>query len=185
MHTARRVSEFLDKQLSVLAQVRNALADIQDIQKRNTDKNGTKNFIEFKVNDLVLLSTKNLTKHAISNLVARSRYQGTLVLSALRQRRTRRRTVSISLRVFGFPRPFTWEANTVWPWFSTQKWWTRYAKSTRRECSRLRCTSLFSNRASRSPMYLWSFGSKISTRTRKLSVSSVWRDSSEWIFKAN
>ena len=65
---SKAVTEFVDKRMSVLAQVRDALANAQDMQKRQADKYGRKNTHVFEVNDKVLLSTKNLPSHAVTNL---------------------------------------------------------------------------------------------------------------------
>ena len=39
-----------------------------DRQKRSVDKNGKSNVLSFKVSDLVLLSTVNLPRHAVTNV---------------------------------------------------------------------------------------------------------------------
>jgi hypothetical protein len=64
---AKAVSVFFDTRMAVLAQVRDALAHAQDVQKRNADSKGRSNMHTFEVNDLVLLSTKSLPNEAISH----------------------------------------------------------------------------------------------------------------------
>ena len=66
--TATHSQEYLTMRRSIIRRVRDMIAKAQDMQKQNADKNGRKNFIHFKVGDKVLLSTKTLPKHAISNL---------------------------------------------------------------------------------------------------------------------
>jgi hypothetical protein len=66
--TKKSVNDFLDQRQAVLRYVRDAIALSVDKQKENADRNGRKNNETFKRNELVLLSTSNLPKHAISNV---------------------------------------------------------------------------------------------------------------------
>jgi hypothetical protein len=63
--TKKSVNDFLDQRQAVLRYVRDAIALSVDKQKENADRNGRKNNETFKRNELVLLSTSNLPKHAI------------------------------------------------------------------------------------------------------------------------
>ena len=51
---------------AVVRFVQDFIAHALDRQKRNADKNGRANVLSFKVNDLVLLSTINLPRHAVT-----------------------------------------------------------------------------------------------------------------------
>lgn len=66
--TKKSVDDFLDQRESILRYVRDAIALSVDKQKENADRKGRRNKAIFKLNELVLLSTANLPKHAISNL---------------------------------------------------------------------------------------------------------------------
>ena len=50
--------------ISVLRHVRDAMAESQDVQKEQADKNGRVNLLSFEVGDLVLLNSKNLPTNA-------------------------------------------------------------------------------------------------------------------------
>lgn len=65
--TSAIVDSFHSDRMSLLAQVRDALADAQDNQRRFADANGRNHTDVFKVNDLVLLSTKSLPREAVSH----------------------------------------------------------------------------------------------------------------------
>jgi len=64
----KSVSDFLDQREAILRYVRDAIALSVDKQKENADKIGRKNKNVFKINDMVLLSTTNLPKHAITHV---------------------------------------------------------------------------------------------------------------------
>jgi hypothetical protein len=61
---------FIERRQTVIRFVQDALAASVDRQKLNADKRGRGNVSEFKVNSLVLLSTANLPKHAVSDFGA-------------------------------------------------------------------------------------------------------------------
>ena len=65
---AQAAIDFVLHRQTVLRFVRDALANAVDIQKMNADAKGRKNLEEFKVGDLVLLSTDNLKDNVVSNL---------------------------------------------------------------------------------------------------------------------
>ena len=48
--------------------VQDSISNAVDRQKRNAEKNETANALSFKVNELVQLSTVNLTGHAVTNV---------------------------------------------------------------------------------------------------------------------
>uniref|UniRef100_A0AAV1T8B0 Uncharacterized protein n=1 Tax=Peronospora matthiolae TaxID=2874970 RepID=A0AAV1T8B0_9STRA len=60
--------EFLLTREAVVRFVRDSVADALDRQKRNADKHGRANVLSFDEGDLVLLSTLNLPKHAVTNV---------------------------------------------------------------------------------------------------------------------
>ena len=62
------VEEFLLTREAVVRFVQDSIANAVDRQKRNADKNGRANTLSFKINDLVLLSTVNLPRHAVTNV---------------------------------------------------------------------------------------------------------------------
>ncbi|KAG3201713.1 hypothetical protein PC128_g3691 [Phytophthora cactorum] len=61
-----QVDDFVCLRLSVLPQVRDAMAESQDLQKEYADVQGRGNVERFEVGDLVLLNAKNLPTHAVS-----------------------------------------------------------------------------------------------------------------------
>lgn len=65
---AKKLDEFLTRRLAILSQVRDSVADAQDVQKYNADKTGRKHKDVFEVGDLVLLSTKTLAPEVIESL---------------------------------------------------------------------------------------------------------------------
>ncbi|KAG3160115.1 hypothetical protein PI126_g7051 [Phytophthora idaei] len=62
----KRVDDFVSLRLSVLRQVRDAMAESQDLQKEYADVQGRGNVERFEVGDLVLLSAKTLPTYAVS-----------------------------------------------------------------------------------------------------------------------
>ena len=60
--------EFLLAREAVVRFVQDSIADAIDKQKRNADKHGRANVLSFNIGDLVLLSTVNLPKHAVTNV---------------------------------------------------------------------------------------------------------------------
>ncbi|KAG3110994.1 hypothetical protein PI125_g9524 [Phytophthora idaei] len=62
----KQVGDFVSLRLSVLRQVRDAMAESQDLQKEYADVQGRGNVERFEVGDLVLLNAKNLPTHAVS-----------------------------------------------------------------------------------------------------------------------
>ncbi|KAG3240841.1 hypothetical protein PI124_g14280 [Phytophthora idaei] len=62
----KQVNDFVSLRLSVLRQVRDAMAESQDLQKEYADVQGRGNVERFEVGDLVLLNAKNLPTHAVS-----------------------------------------------------------------------------------------------------------------------
>uniref|UniRef100_A0AAV1TC80 Tf2-1-like SH3-like domain-containing protein n=1 Tax=Peronospora matthiolae TaxID=2874970 RepID=A0AAV1TC80_9STRA len=62
--------EFLLTREAVVRFVQDSIADALDRQKRNADKHGRANVLSFDKGDLVLLSTINLPKHAVTNVVS-------------------------------------------------------------------------------------------------------------------
>uniref|UniRef100_A0AAV1VDZ1 Tf2-1-like SH3-like domain-containing protein n=1 Tax=Peronospora matthiolae TaxID=2874970 RepID=A0AAV1VDZ1_9STRA len=60
--------EFLLTREAVVRFVQDSIADALDRQKRNADKHGRANVLSFDEGDLVLLSTVNLPKHAVTNV---------------------------------------------------------------------------------------------------------------------
>ena len=62
------INDFVLKRETILRFVRDAIAEAVDKQKEQADKRGRKHKEVFKINDLVLLSTANLPKHALSNM---------------------------------------------------------------------------------------------------------------------
>ncbi|KAG3124352.1 hypothetical protein PI126_g23289 [Phytophthora idaei] len=62
----KQVDDFVSSRLSVLRQVRDAMAESQDLQKEYADVQGRGNVERFEVGDLVLLNAKNLPTHAVS-----------------------------------------------------------------------------------------------------------------------
>ncbi|POM81142.1 LOW QUALITY PROTEIN: Pol protein [Phytophthora palmivora] len=61
----KQVDDFLSVRLSNLRHVRDAMAEIQDVQKEQADARGRRNVWKFEVGDLVLLNAKNLPTHAV------------------------------------------------------------------------------------------------------------------------
>uniref|UniRef100_A0AAV1UFL7 Uncharacterized protein n=1 Tax=Peronospora matthiolae TaxID=2874970 RepID=A0AAV1UFL7_9STRA len=59
--------EFLLTREAVVRFVQDSIADALDVQKRNADKHGRESVLSFDEGDLVLLSTVNLPKHAVTN----------------------------------------------------------------------------------------------------------------------
>ncbi|KAG2836446.1 hypothetical protein PC129_g13219 [Phytophthora cactorum] len=71
--------DFVSLRLSVLRQVRDAMAESQDLQKEYADAQGRGNVERFEVGDLVLLNAKHLSTHAVSAVFKtklRSRFIG-------------------------------------------------------------------------------------------------------------
>ena len=64
----KTAEDFVDTRLSTINEIRDRIANAQDIQKEYSDRVGRKLLYSFKVGDKVLLSTKNLPAHAITNL---------------------------------------------------------------------------------------------------------------------
>ncbi|KAG2787461.1 hypothetical protein PC129_g9804 [Phytophthora cactorum] len=62
----KQVNDFVSLRLSVLRQVRDAMAESQDLQKEYADVQGRGNVERFEAGDLVLLNAKNLPTHAVS-----------------------------------------------------------------------------------------------------------------------
>ncbi|KAG2764986.1 hypothetical protein PC116_g28227 [Phytophthora cactorum] len=62
----KQVDDFVSLWLSVLRQVREAMAESQNLQKEYADAQGRGNVERFEVGDLVLLNAKNLPTHAVS-----------------------------------------------------------------------------------------------------------------------
>ncbi|KAG2780812.1 hypothetical protein PC129_g23664 [Phytophthora cactorum] len=62
----KQVDDFVSLRLSVLRQVRDAMAESQDLQKEYADVQGRGTVERFEVGDLVLLNAKNLPTHAVS-----------------------------------------------------------------------------------------------------------------------
>ncbi|KAG4038914.1 hypothetical protein PC123_g25527 [Phytophthora cactorum] len=62
----KQVDDFVSLRLSVLRQVRDAMAESQDLQKEYADALDRGNVKKFEVGDLVLLNAKNLPTHAVS-----------------------------------------------------------------------------------------------------------------------
>ncbi|KAG3134667.1 hypothetical protein PI126_g18592 [Phytophthora idaei] len=62
----KQVDDFVSLRLSVLRQVRDAMAESQDLQKEYADTRGRGNVERFEVGDLVLLNTKTLPSRAVS-----------------------------------------------------------------------------------------------------------------------
>ncbi|KAG3101110.1 hypothetical protein PI124_g9061 [Phytophthora idaei] len=62
----KQVDDFVSLRLSVLRQVRDAMAESQDLQKEYADAQDRGNVKRFEVGDLVLLNAKNLPTHAVS-----------------------------------------------------------------------------------------------------------------------
>uniref|UniRef100_A0AAV1VDL2 Uncharacterized protein n=1 Tax=Peronospora matthiolae TaxID=2874970 RepID=A0AAV1VDL2_9STRA len=60
--------EFLLTREAVVRFVQDSIADALDSQKRNADNHGRAKFLSFEEEDLVLLSTVNLPKHAVTNV---------------------------------------------------------------------------------------------------------------------
>uniref|UniRef100_A0AAV1TG82 Tf2-1-like SH3-like domain-containing protein n=1 Tax=Peronospora matthiolae TaxID=2874970 RepID=A0AAV1TG82_9STRA len=60
--------EFLLTREAVVRFVQDSIADVLDRQKRNADEHGRANVLSFDEGDLVLLSTVNLPKHAVTNV---------------------------------------------------------------------------------------------------------------------
>ncbi|GMG18349.1 unnamed protein product [Phytophthora fragariaefolia] len=65
-----KAMDFVQRQQAVIRFVQDAIAASVDRQKRNADNNGRGNSNEFKVGSLVLLTTQNLAKHAVSDFGA-------------------------------------------------------------------------------------------------------------------
>ena len=81
----KQVSEFLATRLNVLRHVRDALADIQDKQKDQTDAKGRGCIERYKVGDQVLLNAKNLPTNGVSAVFKtklRPRFIGPLTVVA-------------------------------------------------------------------------------------------------------
>lgn len=66
-NTTESAEEFLLNRESVVRFVQYSIAYAVDRQKRNADKNERANVLSFNVNDLVLLYTVNLPRHAVTN----------------------------------------------------------------------------------------------------------------------
>ena len=64
----RVIDDFILNRQATVRFVRDAIASAVDRQKASSDKHGRSNKSVFKKNELVLLSTLNLPKHAVSNL---------------------------------------------------------------------------------------------------------------------
>ncbi|KAG3236190.1 hypothetical protein PI124_g18801 [Phytophthora idaei] len=62
----KQVDDFVSLRLSVMRQVRDAMAESQDLQKEYADAQGRGNVERFEVGDLVLLNAKNLPTNAVS-----------------------------------------------------------------------------------------------------------------------
>ncbi|KAG2828411.1 hypothetical protein PC129_g12943 [Phytophthora cactorum] len=62
----KQVDDFVSLRLSVLLQVRDAMAESQYLQKEYAGAQGRGNVERFEVGDLVLLNAKNLPTHAVS-----------------------------------------------------------------------------------------------------------------------
>lgn len=68
--THKSVEDFVAQRQAVVRFVRDAIADAVDLQKERADRHGRKNNNNYEVGDMVLLSTKNLSSEAVSNLGA-------------------------------------------------------------------------------------------------------------------
>ncbi|KAG2804412.1 hypothetical protein PC129_g9573 [Phytophthora cactorum] len=64
----KQVDDFVSLILGVLHQVRDAMAESQDLQKEYADVQGRGNVERFEVGDLVLLNAKNLPTNAVSEV---------------------------------------------------------------------------------------------------------------------
>ncbi|KAG3136055.1 hypothetical protein PI126_g17987 [Phytophthora idaei] len=64
----KQVDDFVSLRLSVLRQVRDAMAESQDLQKEYADAQGRGNVERFEVGDLVLSNAKNLPTNAVSKV---------------------------------------------------------------------------------------------------------------------
>ncbi len=64
----READQFLVQREAIIRFVQDSIANAVDRQKMNADRQGRKNQHVFNVDDLVLLSTKNLPEHAVSCL---------------------------------------------------------------------------------------------------------------------
>ena len=60
--------DYLLAREAVVRCVKYSIADAVDWQKRNADKQGIANVLLFHVGALVLLSTRNLPKHVLTNV---------------------------------------------------------------------------------------------------------------------
>uniref|UniRef100_A0AAV1UDG2 Tf2-1-like SH3-like domain-containing protein n=1 Tax=Peronospora matthiolae TaxID=2874970 RepID=A0AAV1UDG2_9STRA len=60
--------EFLLTRVALVCFVQDSIADALDGQKRNADKHGRSNLLLFDEEDLVVLPTVNLPKHAVTNV---------------------------------------------------------------------------------------------------------------------
>jgi hypothetical protein len=77
----QKLDDFLSTRVSVVTRVRDAMAQAQDVQKEQADKNGRKNTSVFKEGDYALVSTKNLSWKLCLAWAARSRFRDTSVHS--------------------------------------------------------------------------------------------------------
>ena len=62
------LEEFLTTRINTVRRVRDAMAEAQDLQKEQADKNGRKNVSVFTEGQYVLVSTKNIANAAVSSL---------------------------------------------------------------------------------------------------------------------
>ena len=67
-HNIESVENFLLTREAVVCFVQGSIVCVVDLQKRNAGKNGRSNLLSFKVNDLVVMSTVNILKHAVTNI---------------------------------------------------------------------------------------------------------------------
>lgn len=66
--TRESLEEFLTTRINTVRRVRDAMAEAQDLQKEQADKNGRKNVSVFTEGQYVLVSTKNIANDAVSSL---------------------------------------------------------------------------------------------------------------------
>lgn len=67
-HNNESAENLLLNREALVSFVQDSIADAVNHQKRNADMNGRANLFLFKVNDLVLLPTVNLTRLAVTNV---------------------------------------------------------------------------------------------------------------------
>ena len=66
--TRDSLEDFLTTRINTVRRVRDAMAEAQDLQKEQADKNGRKNVSVFTEGQYVLVSTKNIANAAVSSL---------------------------------------------------------------------------------------------------------------------